>query len=475
MNTKELEILTNIIGAVESGGQIYGNRDYAAYAAPYTNSPIEHTCTLGWAQNYGDEARKLCQMIYDEDKEAFKKADTGGIAAKLNVDWVATRWKPNNAEKQALIAIITTNAGKKCQDLLFMQLMEQYIKQALAFDSTMSVQSQMMWCEIQHLGGIGAVKRIYNRAVKPYTPDTVFASLMKDQQDKSNDNQVGDKKFQSRHEKCVQWIKQYVDGGAVMGVTVEDILKVARGWIGYSESNGRWWSIVNGVYNNYVRKTGQGRGYCLSTTDAWCDAFVSSCFIQANAVSIIGEVECGVPNHIQIFKDYGIWRGLTKPKAGWIVCFDWQNGRSEWGSDHIGLIESIDADGNIVTIEGNYKDAVGRRYGLKWNAACITGYAQPNYSKSKPEPKPEPTPEPTPTVDYAESFDKSLAGAYTVTASALNLRAGAGTSKPILKVMPNGAKVQNYGYYTKVGNTKWLYIVYNGITGFASKKYLQKA
>ena len=30
LNTRELSILTNIIGAVESGGQVYGRRDYTA-------------------------------------------------------------------------------------------------------------------------------------------------------------------------------------------------------------------------------------------------------------------------------------------------------------------------------------------------------------------------------------------------------------------------------------------------------------
>ena len=77
-------------------------------------------------------------------------------------------------------------------------------------------------------------------------------------------------------------------------------------------------------------------------------------------------------------------------------------------------------------------------------------------------------------VDAAQSKDKNLAGTYTVTASALNLRAGAGKGKTILAEMPNGAKVQCYGYYTSVSGVKWLYVVYKDITGFASSKYLKK-
>lgn len=77
-------------------------------------------------------------------------------------------------------------------------------------------------------------------------------------------------------------------------------------------------------------------------------------------------------------------------------------------------------------------------------------------------------------VESARSRDKSLAGTYKVTASALNLRAGAGTGKKIITAMPRGAKVQCYGYYTDVSGTKWLYVVHKGQTGFASSKYLKK-
>ena len=76
-------------------------------------------------------------------------------------------------------------------------------------------------------------------------------------------------------------------------------------------------------------------------------------------------------------------------------------------------------------------------------------------------------------VDVAYSKDNRLKGMYKTTAS-LNLRAGAGTNKKILAVMPKGAKVQCYGYYTSISGTKWLYVIYNGITGFASIRYLKK-
>ena len=54
MNDQNYIVLSKIIGAVETGGQKYGNARYDAYVPPYTNTPKEHTITLGWAQNYGD-------------------------------------------------------------------------------------------------------------------------------------------------------------------------------------------------------------------------------------------------------------------------------------------------------------------------------------------------------------------------------------------------------------------------------------
>lgn len=45
-------------------------------------------------------------------------------------------------------------------------------------------------------------------------------------------------------------------------------------------------------------------------------------------------------------------------------------------------------------------------------------------------------------------------------------------------LIPEGTKVQNYGYYTSYNGTKWLYIqvTLNGVqyTGFSCKTYLKK-
>lgn len=78
-----------------------------------------------------------------------------------------------------------------------------------------------------------------------------------------------------------------------------------------------------------------------------------------------------------------------------------------------------------------------------------------------------------PDVDKARGFDHNLAGTYKVNShTGLNLRTGATVNKPSIEVMPHGATVQCYGYYTN----GWLYVVSeSGKIGFCSKAYLVKA
>lgn len=79
-------------------------------------------------------------------------------------------------------------------------------------------------------------------------------------------------------------------------------------------------------------------------------------------------------------------------------------------------------------------------------------------------------------LDKAQGFRKDLAGTYAVTASALNIRRGAGTTKKVVGIVHKGKTVQCFGYYTAVGGTKWLLVkeLASGITGYCSETYLKK-
>lgn len=75
------------------------------------------------------------------------------------------------------------------------------------------------------------------------------------------------------------------------------------------------------------------------------------------------------------------------------------------------------------------------------------------------------------TIDPAKSFNKAVAGTYTVTATSLNLRSGASTDKQIVETMANGKTFTCYGYYTG----EWLFgVSASGKKGFCHKNYLKK-
>lgn len=111
-----------------------------------------------------------------------------------------------------------------------------------------------------------------------------------------------------------------------------------------------------------------------------------------------------------------------------------------------------------------------------------TTYGQKYYDKyastdTVPTETVKSAPSTTTKVDYAQKFDKSIAGSYEVTASSgLHIRSGANTKKTSLGVLPGGTVVKNYGYYSVAANgVRWLYVkTSSGIVGFCSSTYLKK-
>lgn len=165
------------------------------------------------------------------------------------------------------------------------------------------------------------------------------------------------------------------------GVTADDVIKIFRAWIGYSEATGKHKQIID-IYNRYGADHGYPRGYKVQYTDQWCDTCLSAAFIRAGAVDLIGGVECGVEEHVQIFKLKGIWieDGTITPQLGDIIVYNWNTSTqpNDGYSDHIGIVESC-TGGRIVTIEGNYQYSVSRRY-LNVGDGYIRGYARPIYA-----------------------------------------------------------------------------------------------
>ena len=259
-----------------------------------------------------------------------------------------------------------------------------------------------------------------------------------------------------------------------MSCTRKKIVDQARSWLGLKESDGSFKVIID-TYNGHKPLA---RGYKLKYTDEWCAGFASACAIACGATDIIPtEVGCG--KHIKLFQKMNIWVEADDhvPSPGDFIFYYWKDtgiGDCTSGASHVGIVEEVNGD-LITVIEGNYSQSVKRRT-VKVNARNIRGYGVPKYDEEKPAATKMPAVEPK---ESAKKFDKAVAGTYAVTAeTALNVRYGAGTSKGVMVVIPNGTKVQCYGYYTSVLLTKWLKVqfTYKGAkyTGFASSKYLKK-
>lgn len=204
-------------------------------------------------------------------------------------------------------------------------------------------------------------------------------------------------------------VRQYnltrFDGGVTMGRTAQDYLNVWKGWLGFSEADGRYRQIID-LYNSHKPLA---RGYAVKYTDEWCDTTVSAAAIKAGMTDLIG-TECGCEQHVKIFKAKGIWieNGSIAPKPGYIIVYNWDDSSqpNDGYSDHIGVVEACDGH-TITTIEGNSGGMVKRRtIPVGWG--YIRGFAAPHYDQAAAS-APAPS---APQISVEEAARGVLAGKY---------------------------------------------------------------
>ncbi|MBC7644599.1 MAG: CHAP domain-containing protein [Thermoleophilia bacterium] len=112
-----------------------------------------------------------------------------------------------------------------------------------------------------------------------------------------------------------------------------------------------------------------------NTPGPWCSYFVSWLARQSGAP--VGTNGAGV-GYVPTLEEWGrnsgrFADGKTTPKPGDIVIFDWQG---DGTADHTGIVERVDADGRVHTIEGNSSNMVARR-DYAAGASSIRGYVHP--------------------------------------------------------------------------------------------------
>lgn len=497
ITNEQWQVLINIIGAVETGNQIYGQRDYADYTEAYANSSAENSLTIGAFQEFGVLAKGLLNDIKNKYPAIFAKYDNAGIAQDLQKSsWVGYSPSKTSDKAKAIVNIINSPEGRKIQDERFITQMKEHVALGEKLGVT-DVDALFEICNISHQGGTGAVKRVIAKTSRPYTLDHIYQALCTD----NVPNQVGT--FVNRQRLVYQWLKQYMPKSpntssqeTSTGTTADDILNIMRSWIGLNGYDGSHMQIVN-IYNSHRPLA---RNYQLTAQDSWCACTVSTAFIKANATDLIGGTECGVERFIEdCFKPKNIWieDGTITPLSGDIICFNWDTSYqpNNGFADHIGIVEYVE-NGVIHTIEGNASNRVQRRtYSV--GDGNIRGYARPKYGSDSTTAQPstaalDPVPAPTNQTVQPNPQAQSTAstGAYTgapskerkfygkVVADVLNIRTYAGTQYPRLKSYPQLV----YGTVVEVCDTvndnqgnPWYYIrINNSIYGFAFAQYIQK-
>ena len=247
------------------------------------------------------------------------------------------------------------------------------------------------------------------------------------------------------------------------------VLNQMKNWVGCKESDGSHKKIID-IYNAHKPLA---QGYKVKYTDEWCATAVSAAFIKAGLTDI-APTECSCSRMIELYKKLGRWKEADSyvPKIGDVIMYDWQDkgtGDNTGAPDHVGIVAALNGT-SLIIIEGNKGEAVAYR-AMTVNGKYIRGYCLPDYASKAAATKPSAS---AIKIASAKSFNSFYAKTYTVTATALNMRIGAGTDKPVIKTLRQGTKVTCYGYYTQNGATVWLYVKdQDGALGYCSKKYLK--
>lgn len=160
-------------------------------------------------------------------------------------------------------------------------------------------------------------------------------------------------------------------------VTAEKILSLARAEIGTKATPTKKCKYNTAFY-----------GYEVSAPWAdWCAVFIWWLFNKAGAADMlfVKTAGCGVLGNAFYTRNKFKTSGY---KPGDIVFFHWSNSRSEsvpitYSLDHVGIIEKVNNNGTVTTIEGNTGDtANGEVMRRTRSLSVISGVARPDYIAS---------------------------------------------------------------------------------------------
>ena len=161
-----------------------------------------------------------------------------------------------------------------------------------------------------------------------------------------------------------------------MTCSADQVIGVAASQIGgyYPGASpyGQW-------YAEYTGQTNQG-----FATAAYCAMFVSWCAAQVDGLDVI-PLHASTQSGAAWFRSASRWvSGRGDIRRGDIVYFDFNGGSS---IHHVGIVESVSANGTFNTIEGNTSGTAGgsqvngRAVCRKTRSGYVVGYGRPAYSE----------------------------------------------------------------------------------------------
>lgn len=476
MKSENREVMRNILYAVETGGQVYGGKQYDNFTPAYTNSQAEHAITIGAGAWYATEAKRLLVAIRDADPDGFGKLDMAGIGKDLDTAAWSTYKAGKGSEKaKCIVVIIGSETGIQCQDALMDQQIQEYEKSIMEQYGSMPDSAMMECINIIHQGGSGALKRILDKTATPYTAQTIYAALCTDPDDKSNNNQVGD--YTTRQKKVYEMISKYCKEETTVAKTRSAVVSLAQSWVGKKESDGSYKTIID-LYNSYTGAF--PRGLKMLYEWPWCACTWSALAIKLGYTDIM-PIEISCYYLIEAAKKMGIWveNDAYVPKPADAILYDWDDsgsGDNTGTSDHIGTVEKV--EGSLITvIEGNYSNAVKRRV-LEVNGRYIRGYICPKYDGAGSSSGSTSSGSPGTSSGFSsDGLNKTEKWSGTVTASSLNVRTWAGEENAPCSFSPlkNGTKVSVCDSIKDSDGDTWYYIKYNDKYGFVHSAYISKS
>lgn len=471
--------------------------------------------SVGKVQWHAGRALALLKKICAEENGAA--SILGAVLYREITTAAAGAWNArtvSTAEKTAIGKLLSTDAGKRVQNAQAEADVGAYINHGLKV-GVEDPAALVYFADMENQGGGGASARVAAAAKKPVTLDTLHAAGLADRV-------MG--KYSTRRKNVYSAAKKLAWGGtpqATKGagdmkasVLIQKLRDIVRnfktlyvmGCFGAPLVGG---NVTRYCQNHQYNKNAERTAMIKAAANKTPPVFGFDCvnLIKGILWGWIGDAS----------KTYGgaVYKANGVPDTsadGMIrlckeISTDFSTiipGEAVWLSGHIGVyvgggvvIECSPAFKNCVqeTALLNIGPIAGMN-GRRWTKHGKIPYVTYDVAKDSAQTgsggaaKPAAPTKPTKPADpagmperkatgTAKAFDKGIAGTYVVTAgSGLHIRNVAGSGTGSMVILPNGTQVKNYGYYTQVGNVKWLYIqvTYKGVkyTGFSSGKYLKK-